>query len=117
VLDGTHARASLDALRRLLLVPLKNADAIASRQRLLAALMPLREQVTWGPLCALAQQVQAYLDSNYVVVPSGMVASTHFALRHRDMCGTWRSRCAPSRRSWHSRSRCSARYTDCLATW
>lgn len=82
---ATHTAPSADALRRVLQEPLPSVEAIASRQRLLRVLAPLRAQIPWASLCALAQQVQAYLTSNYVVVPRGLGNAARFALTHRDI--------------------------------
>lgn len=85
LLDGTHARPSSEALRRVLQQALPNAEAIRVRQQLLDALAPLSVQVDWSTLCALAKQTESYLDSNYVILPAGTVALAAFAWSHADI--------------------------------
>ena len=83
LLDHTHSRPGLEALKRLLATPLADLGEIRARQRLFAQLPDALRHVTWKPLVALAKDVESYLESNYILVPDGPSAYALFALRYR----------------------------------
>lgn len=84
-LDHTHAAAGLEALKRLIAEPLESLDAILARQRLLPQLASMTTQVPWANLYVLATQVERFLASNYVVVPSARARRLLFMARYREI--------------------------------
>lgn len=85
VLDRTHSRRSLDALKRVLGAPLSTVTEIVDRQRMFRVLPDRLQPVQWKELLALCEAVEAYLTSNYVIVPAATNARALFALGHRDV--------------------------------
>ena len=82
LLDHTHSRPGLDALKALLATPLDDPDRIARRQQLLRALPDALRQVPWTSMVALAKDIEGYLDSNYVICPDGRAACVVFGLHY-----------------------------------
>ena len=82
LLDHTHSRPGLDALKGLLAAPLDDPVHIATRQQLLRALPDALRHVPWASMVALAKDVEGYLDSNYVICPNTHAACVVFALRY-----------------------------------
>lgn len=85
LLDHTHSRAGLDALKGQLANPLGDATEIRRRQQLLRVLPTALMHVQWTPLVALCRDVDAFLDSNYVLFPDARVDAALFMVRHRDI--------------------------------
>ena len=84
-LDNTHARPSYDALTRLIASPLADTDGICARQALLLQLVSVAKEVPWADLQVLAVQVEGFLSSNYVIVPTALMRRTVFAARFGDI--------------------------------
>ena len=82
-LDTTHSSAAYTALKHLIAAPLGDVEQIRARQALLVQLVPVRSEIPWASLEKLAAQVERYLASNYVIVPSPLIERTVFGLRFR----------------------------------
>ncbi|MBL0173625.1 MAG: hypothetical protein IPP90_23650 [Gemmatimonadaceae bacterium] len=82
LLDHTHSRPGLDALKGLLAAPLDDPVDIAIRQQLLRALPDALRHVPWASMVALAKDADAYLDSNYIICPDTHAACMVFGLRY-----------------------------------
>lgn len=84
-LDTTHTPLGHDALKQLIASPLADVENISARQVLLRKLESVTPLVPWADLKVLAVQVNAFLSSNYVIVPSGAVQRATFAMRFGDI--------------------------------
>ena len=85
VLDRTHSRRSLDALKRVLAAPLSNVVEIVDRQQMFGVLPERLATVQWKELLTLCEIVEADLASNDVNVPTATTARVLFALRNRNV--------------------------------
>ncbi len=83
LLDHTHSRQGLSALKALLSAPLDDPGQIVRRQQLMVALPDVTQHVQWTPLIALADDVERYLDSNYIIVPESRAELAIFTMRFR----------------------------------
>ena len=84
-LDTTHSSAAYTALKHLIAAPLGDVEQIRARQALLVQLVPVRREIPWASLEKLAAQVERYLASNYVIVPSPLIERTVFRFEDNDI--------------------------------
>jgi DNA mismatch repair protein MutS len=85
LLDHTHSTTTHQTLLAILSSPLSNTDEIVARQQLLRVLPSVDDAINWTHVHELTRRTAAYLDSNYIVVPSGAFDATLMLMRYKDI--------------------------------
>ncbi|MGV3709635.1 MAG: MutS-related protein [Gemmatimonas sp.] len=85
LLDHTRSDAAHRKLIVLLSSPLRSTAEIVARQQLLSALPDIDAAFDWREVYALLRQTAAYLDSNYVVIPTTTFDATLLLVRYKDI--------------------------------